>query len=245
MNQQRMDSTSHQVSRRELLIGGSLALGALAISGCSANKSTASNSSALTAKEPIGRAPPVDLGPPPGVIPRSQWTYAGISSRIPINPMNGVNRITVHHDGMPPVSLQSTSQVSTRLESIRRAHLNRYPEPFADIGYHYIIDPQGHVWEGRSTRYQGAHVKENNEHNLGIMVLGNFNEQHPTPQALASVDRFVAHEMSRYNVPLARIYTHQELRQTECPGRNLQAYMRQTRSRGGALAMAAAANRYS
>ena len=45
-----------------------------------------------------------DLGPPPGVIARAEWTKAGPDMGN-INPMNGINRITIHHDGMPPAIL--------------------------------------------------------------------------------------------------------------------------------------------
>jgi hypothetical protein len=172
-------------------------------------------------------------------MPRSAWTRAGVANPRDINPMNGIRRITVHHDGMPPVDLRGDGDVRSRLEQIRRAHIARREGPFADIGYHYIIDPQGRVWEGRSIRYQGAHVKDNNENNLGIMLLGHFNHQRPTPHALAALDRFVGTQMARYNVPLARVYTHQEINPTECPGYHLQRYMVQTRGRGGTLASAA------
>jgi hypothetical protein len=101
------------------------------------------------------------------------------------------------------------------------------------------VDPSGRVWEGRSVLCQGAHVQDNNEHNLGIVVLGNFEQQVPTPAAIHSLDRFVASQMSRFNVPLRRVYTHQELRRTACPGRNLQRYMLASRSRGGNLMLAA------
>ena len=43
--------------------------------------------------------------------------------------------------------------------------------------------------------------------------------------------------MKRYRVSIANVYTHQELRSTECPGRNLQRYMMQTRGTSGRMAM--------
>jgi hypothetical protein len=243
------------LSRREVLIGGSLALATIAVAGaggCGTRQATSSlpgpqypGAGPLTAPVAAGSAAPAVEPVPTGVVPRSDWTRAGVARPSEINPMNGVSRITVHHDGLPPVALRSAADVARRLEQIRVGHISRRPEPFADIGYHFVIDPMGRVWEGRSVRYQGAHVKDNNEHNLGILVLGNFNEQRPSPQALASLDRFVAQQMARYNVPLGRVYTHQELRPTACPGHSLQAYMLQTRSRGGALAMAAGLSRYS
>lgn len=109
---------------------------------------------------------------------------------------------------------------------------------WADIGYHYVVDPAGRVWEARPIQLQGAHVKYNNEGNLGVMVMGNFEEQYPTSAASASLDDFVAELMRRHGVGVGRVYTHREIRPTACPGRNLQRVMESARSRGGALARA-------
>ncbi|MBX3376573.1 MAG: N-acetylmuramoyl-L-alanine amidase [Phycisphaeraceae bacterium] len=175
-----------------------------------------------------------------GVIPRREWASAGPNLSL-INPMNGVRRITVHHDGMPPVSLRTKADVAHRLELIRSVHTGRSDDNgrnWADIGYHYIVDPQGRVWEGRPVRYQGAHVKQNNENNLGILVLGNFDEQRPTSEAINALDAFLADRMRAYRVPVTRVFTHQEINPTACPGFNLQSYMVATRSGRGYLARA-------
>lgn len=173
--------------------------------------------------------------PPSGVIPRSRWTTAQvIESRV--SSMGGVSRITVHHEGMIFSGSTDMSSIARRLSNIRTAHLNRRPEPFGDIGYHYIIDPAGRIWEGRPLRYQGAHVERKNEHNLGIMVMGNFEQQRPTQAQLLSLERFVIDQMKRYQVPVSRLYTHREIGDTLCPGRNLQRWMLAQRSPAGSFA---------
>lgn len=173
--------------------------------------------------------------PTPGVMPRSGWTRAQpiVSDT---KPMNGISRITVHHDGMNPFLSTSQAAASQRLEAIRRAHVSA--NGWADIGYHYVIDPAGRVWEARPLQLQGAHVKDNNEHNLGVMMLGNYDQQAPTNASAKALDDFVAAMMRRYRVPVSRVYTHQEIRPTACPGRSLQRVMEGTRSRGGTLARA-------
>jgi N-acetylmuramoyl-L-alanine amidase len=246
-----LEAMDRDFSRREV-VGGGLLLGLLALAGCQKQQRW----HPLTQEEldgpprlptagpaPMHTRPPILSSPvgPSGVIPRREWTTSPPNLAL-INPMNGINRITVHHDGMPPVSLRTKSDAATRLEQIRRAHVAPHPnqenKPWADIGYHYIIDPQGRIWEGRPIQYQGAHVMNNNEHNLGVMVLGNFDEQRPTSEALASLDAFVADRMQAYRVSLSRVFTHQEINPTACPGRNLQAYMVSTRSGRGRLASA-------
>ncbi len=145
-----------------------------------------------------------------------------------------VRRLTVHHDGMAPVNLRSSRDVSARIDLIRRAHQQR---GWGDIGYHYIVDPLGEVWEGRPLSWQGAHVANQNPGNLGVLVMGNFQQQRPTAAQLSALDRFVASRMTAHRINLSNVYTHQELAPTECPGRSLQSHMASTRRPTGHLAM--------
>lgn len=166
------------------------------------------------------------------VIPRSRWARSGpITKRV--NPMNGVNRITVHHEGFDTIWFTDVSSTAQHLEKVRKSHVGF--RGWGDIGYHYIIDRSGRVWEGRDVRYQGAHVSKNNEHNVGIMLLGNFDNQKPTDQQVQALKVTLRHLMAQYRVPTHRVYTHQELMPTACPGRNLQPRVAALRT-GGYLA---------
>ncbi len=138
----------------------------------------------------------------------------------------------MHHSAIPSVGLNDRSAIVRQLQGIQREHMNRRGEPFADIGYHYVIDPNGEIWEGRSLSLQGAHVANQNEHNLGIMCMGNFDRHSPTPAQIATLQRFLSGQMQRYDVPVRRVYTHRELGKSSCPGNNLQRYMVSARSNG-------------
>jgi hypothetical protein len=233
-----------ELSRRDVLMGG-LFLGGLMLTGCGSQNAglpgprypfEGGTGSEIVRNQPVTvpaapvRAPAPEV--PSGIVARSQWTRSGIARPSEANAMNGISRITIHHDAIVSTDLRSGSDVARRIESIRRSHVQR---GWADIGYHYVIDPQGRVWEARTTAKQGAHVEDNNEHNLGIVVMGNFNVHAPSPQATVAVDRFVALQMNRYNVPLSRVYTHQELKSTACPGNRMQRFMNSTRGRSGGL----------
>jgi hypothetical protein len=147
--------------------------------------------------------------------------------------MNGVNRITIHHDAINSVGLIGQAETAMRLETIRMGHRSHN---WADIGYHYVIDPSGRVWEGRPLWLQGAHVKDTNEHNIGVMCMGNFEQHQPTAAQLNSLDNFVAQLCRTHRIPVGRVYTHRELKPTLCPGRNLQRYVTVTRANGGRMA---------
>jgi len=162
-------------------------------------------------------------------IPRSQWAKRPPNTAR-LNPMRKVARITVHHEGWKPVWFTDYQNTAERLELIRVSHINRMRA--GDIGYHFIVDRNGRVWEGRSLRFQGAHVKNHNQFNVGVMVLGNFDKQAPSSRQLVALQNTLATLMKKYRVPTNRVYTHQELNPTACPGRNLQPRMVSLRNNG-------------
>ena len=241
-------------SRRSVLAKGAALGGVILLSGCGSTQTSRKTKDAELG-EPVGgtysrprtesvtanrphwsqrvqpSAPTASV--PQGVIPRTTWTNQGPKTYL-ADPMGQINRITVHHDGMSAFYATDQASAMRRIENIRRAHLGN---GWADIGYHYVIDPSGRVYEARPINLQGAHVKDNNPGNLGVMVLGNFEKQRPSPAAQQSLDNFLADRMTYYNVRVTRLYTHKELRPTACPGRALQNHMDETRGRGGRLAM--------
>lgn len=237
-------------SRRDIIHGGLLLGAAALLSGCKAASSTVAAAGLpgpawpdqARPGEPVKVSGSATLHPESqpsigtvAIIPRSRWTLAQPFLFREAIPMSGVARITVHHDAITNTDVNSLDDAARRLNSIRKGHVG---QGWVDIGYHYIIDPRGRVWEGRTTRLQGAHVQNQNERNLGIMVMGNFDQQRPTPAAMATLDLFVAEQMRRHAVPLPRVYTHREIGPSQCPGRNMQAHMMTARARTGFLAKA-------
>jgi hypothetical protein len=181
-----------------------------------------------------GFAPPTmpsNLPPPPvakepkqtyGILPRSMWAKAGPDLKR-VDPMNGVRLITFHHSGDPkPFTTTDFGETAQHLEYVREYHRSRN---FQDIGYHFAIDRVGRVWQLRSLKYQGQHVRYNNEHNIGVVVLGNFDKQAMSQAQKDKVRIFGALLRKQYGLPISRVYTHQEIVSTECPGDNMQPYM--------------------
>lgn len=162
------------------------------------------------------------------VIQRKDWAPLSSTKAANALPMGQVTRITVHHDGIdPPADLGTYEQVLAHVQSIQQYHLSR---GWADIGYHFIIDPSGRVWKGRPLSWQGAHVSGDNEENIGIVLLGNFQKQHPSEKSLESLGVLIKGLKERYQVQDYRVYTHRELSgKTECPGDHLQAVVDRVR----------------
>lgn len=163
------------------------------------------------------------------VIPRAAWTNfrppAADMDRMP-----KVTRITVHHEGNRAFTATSVADCRARLVNVMNGEMNARV-PHKDIAYHYVIDPAGRVWEARDLRYEGRHTRNNHDGNLGVMCLGNFEEQSISPAQLAALEKFLKSLQAKHKVSKKRVYTHQELSPTLCPGKDLQRRMGTLRSR--------------
>jgi N-acetyl-anhydromuramyl-L-alanine amidase AmpD len=117
-----------------------------------------------------------------------------------------------------------------------------------ELGYHFVIGngtdtPDGFVEVGSRWHKQkhGAHCKTrgnyHNEHGIGICLVGDFTQQHPTPRQMASLRELVSFLCSACEIPIRRVTTHRTVtNKTQCPGRNfdLAALQRSLRQRAGA-----------
>lgn len=149
--------------------------------------------------------------------------------------MGKITRITIHHSGEKRyVAPRTVRDVASRL----RAYQSSHQQEWADIGYHFVIDPRGRIWEGRELKWQGAHAGnyEANRHNVGIAVLGNFQRGKLLRAQLRALESLARWLMSRYGIPGSQIYTHNEVRKlhglggTACPGKNFTPLVHQLRS---------------
>jgi hypothetical protein len=194
-------------------------------------KSTLADRDGYNAPPPNTPLPPAPTNRPPnnfGIIPRTAWTREG-PNMATIAPMNGVRLITFHHAGDPkPFTTSDYTETAQHLEWVRSYHRSR---GFKDIGYHFAIDRAGRVWQLRSLGYQGEHTRNNNEHNIGIVVLGNFDMQSMTAAQQEKVGAFASLVRNQYRLGANRVYTHQEIVTTECPGDHMQSFMVSIRKR--------------
>ena len=135
-------------------------------------------------------------------------------------------KITVHHDAMKWTGQHTYTKAVARLRRIREYHVGQ--KGWADIGYHFAIDGRGHVWQCRQAKYKGAHVGGKNEFNIGILVMGNFEEQVPTQNQKKSL----AYTLRKFKGwwPKAEILGHKEQAPTQCPGKNLMPALKNIRS---------------
>lgn len=164
-----------------------------------------------------------DEGALPGIVRRSRWA-GGDPLPVLMNRMKPVTHLTVHHDGLSPFASTDERSVAARIELIRRSHQAR---GWGDIGYHFVVDRAGRVWQARPLLWQGAHVKNRNEGNIGVLVLGNFERQQPSDPQLQALAAHLTAICGVYRLSPRAVLTHREWpgAETLCPGRNLQGRM--------------------
>jgi len=123
-----------------------------------------------------------------------------------------LNTIVVHHTAISDASAAE----------IQELHMER--RGFADVAYHFLIDSDGVIFEGREIHIRGAHVQGFNTGSVGIVLLGNFNETEPTQAQIESLEGLVDYLRYTYEIRYLaghKDYPNQSPDGTECPGANL------------------------
>jgi hypothetical protein len=173
-------------------------------------------------------------GPVSFDISRSQWHAASMRSNW--DKMTSPFRITVHHTAEPFSSL-SAAAAGAEVKNIQDQHMNERTPGWADIGYHFLIDPAGNIIEGRPLYAQGAHASgSNNIGNIGICLLGNFvsqpdrgadylHAQQPSASQLSSLSQLIDNLRGHYSIERSSVFGHKELKSTACPGPTLSRWV--------------------
>lgn len=121
------------------------------------------------------------------------------------------NKIIIHH------SLTKDS-ITASWPVIRTYHKSK---GWSDIGYHFGIENiRGHIEliSGRMPDYPGAHCHGHNHNSIGVLVVGNFTYESPSPEHMFKL-KLLCRKLMKF-FPIKKIYGHGELdfRRT-CPGK--------------------------
>jgi len=139
-----------------------------------------------------------------------------------------VSKIIVHHTA-------TTKDLDDPKKAIRDIfYYHTMAKGWGDIGYNYLIDEDGKVYEGRfgGDGVVGAHAGPGNRGSIGIAVLGNFNEGQITTAAKKSLESLIAEKTKLHAIDpkgdsyfrgqkLPNIFGHGDIMPTSCPGENL------------------------
>jgi hypothetical protein len=154
----------------------------------------------MPAAEMVAYEPPVPgagaaiaSGAPPEIIPRSAWDPDGeCRPREDVDPGDGVDMAHVHHTVMFPN--YSPEEADDVVRALCLFHVEA--REFKDLGYHFLIDKYGRIYEGRAgsldRSVEGGHAAGFNSVSVGVSLMGDF-ESDPVPdEALDALERFLA-----------------------------------------------------
>ena len=137
-------------------------------------------------------------------------------------------RIVIHH-----------AASGSSLSSIQRDHIRG--RGLQDISYHFLINSDGNIFEGRSLEVMGAHAgslprshyscengnkvqdlsKDFDYKAIGIMLTGNLEVSKPSRAQYQALQSLVNNLKSRFNMTYISPHKHVRANGTKCPGEEL------------------------
>ncbi len=163
----------------------------------------------------------------PTMLNRSIWC----SGNCPPDPSpveTDQNFMIVHHSA----SSNTSSNWAAVVESFYVYHTEGHG--WDDIGYNWLIDPNGVIYIGRGDGIKGAHFCGKNSGTAGICMIGTFTNVKPTAAAMQSLKKLLGWKLSKEGLDplesayhpgsgkeIPRITGHRISCATECPGDKL------------------------
>ncbi|MBW3590149.1 MAG: N-acetylmuramoyl-L-alanine amidase [Actinobacteria bacterium] len=185
--------------------------------------------------------------PQPHVISRAEWG-ANESLRKGSPDFARIRQLVVHHT----VTANDDPDPKATIRAIYSYHTQS--RGWNDIGYNFLIDSNGNVYEGRFARSYaageiptgedtrgrgviGAHASGFNTGSAGVSLLGDFTSVPPRPAAVSALVDFLAWKADRHGIyPFGThngapsIAGHRDVGSTACPGSHLYTQMPQIRN---------------
>lgn len=158
----------------------------------------------------------------PGVAVTSVAGWGGTPADASRARQHTITHITLHHQGEPYPPGKDPIAYLRNLQT-----WSRNTKHWLDIPYHYIIDLDGKIYEGRNIAYAGDTNTEYDPagHAL-IEVVGNFEEVQPNRKQIDATVNLMAALARKYKVSIDNIHGHKDYSaQTVCPGEHLYAYL--------------------
>ncbi|MEU3045816.1 peptidoglycan-binding protein [Streptomyces sp. NPDC006984] len=146
---------------------------------------------------------------PISIVSRAQWgakPWNGSPDHVSLSQRT---EFFIHYDGAHHIGATGNAVP----QAIDRQHRN---QGWAGIGYNFVVDQAGTVFEGRGWERQGAHCPNHNVSGIGVQIaIGG--DQKPTPKALSAA-RALYDEACRKTGRKLSMKGHKDGFATLCPG---------------------------
>jgi hypothetical protein len=159
----------------------------------------------------------------PGVVSRSAWGCPdGQGSRVAPD-YHPVNHMVVHHTADSNTLLPGEPNWAARVRAEWSFHT--YTRGWGDVGYNYLIDPNGVVYEGRAGGDDAVAFHDTaNYGSMGVVLIGTYATVPPTPAAQNTLVSLLAWKAQQKGInPLGSSYYYGCARSRYCYPYNLGA----------------------
>ncbi|MEU6755961.1 peptidoglycan-binding protein [Streptomyces sp. NPDC046685] len=151
------------------------------------------------------------------IIPRSQWGARPWNGTPATIPLSSRTEFFVHYDGATPITRTGYAV----MRAIEATHIG---QGWSGVGYNFVVDQAGTVYEGRGWNLQGAHCPDHNVSGIGVQIaIGG--DQEPSAAALATCRALYEEACRRTGRTLAK-RGHKDGFATLCPGSKLYAWVK-------------------
>lgn len=180
--------------------------------------------------------------PKPQIYSRSQWGADESQREASSLNYGEVHAGFVHHT--VNANDYTRAEVPGMIRSIYAYHTRT--RGWSDIGYNFLIDRFGRIWEGRyggvDRPVVGAHTLNYNDYAFAAAAIGNFETAAPSSALLSAYGTLFAWKLSLHGVDPAStsqrvgkrdfpaVNGHRDAAATACPGKNLYAKLASIRT---------------
>jgi hypothetical protein len=164
----------------------------------------------------------VSVAKPP-MVTREEW--GSNPDPIPDEARHDPDIVTLHHAGVLWKEGDEAKPKLTALQSWGKSD-----KGWPDLPYHYLIAPDGTIYQGRPTTFQAeTNTSYDLNGHIGINVWGNFEEQRISEEQLNAVIDLTAWLMAVHGIDPSTIGGHKDraVGQTDCPGKDFYRYLEQ------------------
>ncbi len=151
----------------------------------------------------------------------------------PISKNPYIEKFIIHHTGEYVTEKRPPAEIMRAIYSF-----HTITRGWGDIGYNYVIDKQGNIYEGRAGGPQavGGHTAYHNIGSIGVSLMGNFQREEPTKAQMNILTLLLADHANRFQIDpnsssffsgqnSYNISGHRDVARsghgTACPGKNL------------------------
>jgi hypothetical protein len=146
------------------------------------------------------------------IVSRAEWGAAPSRATTALQPAR-VRMLVLHHT----TGRYSGPETVRQIQAFHQGPTRKW----ADVGYNFLVAPDGTVFEGRGWGLVGAHARDQNSVSVGVAFIGDGRQPVPVEALRAIVA--LAGEAERRFGRLQRV-GHRDVGSTVCPGDDLYAW---------------------